>query len=204
LENNIGMEILVVLAILAGPFIGIWAQSRIDKRRQSKERKLDVFKTLMATRATPLSQEHVRALNRIDMEFFGRKEKKVRNAWNTLLDHFGEGPTHPPEPAEGISPVNLKKHHLELQKYDNDFARWLERTGSLRTKLLKEMGASPGYDFGEVHIRKAAYNPRLHDDIEMTQLSVIKAINDVFTRKRSLPMDIVNWPEQKSDGDRSR
>lgn len=200
------MEILVVLAILAGPFIGIWAQSKIDKRRQSRERKLDVFKTLMATRATPLSQEHVRALNRIDMEFVGRKERKVRNTWNTLLDHFGEGPTHPLEPAEGASPANWEQYRLDLQKYDIDFARWLERTGNLRTTLLKEMGASLGYDFGEVHIRKAAYNPRLHEDIEMTQLSVLRAINDVFTRKRSLPMDIVNWPEQKGGGtiDRTR
>ena len=95
------MEILVLIAIVGGPFLGIWAQGKLDEKRQAKERKLDIFKTLMATRATPLSPEHVRALNRIDLEFNGGKEKEVQSAWNALVTHFGEGPKLPvPPPSQ--------------------------------------------------------------------------------------------------------
>ncbi len=200
LENNIGMEILVILAILAGPFIGIWAQNALDKRRQSKERKLDVFKTLMATRAASLSEEHVHALNRIDIEFNGAKEKEVRNAWSTLLDHFGESPKQPTVPGAGSSQAERDQYEKEQLKYNGDFARWIERMYDLRTKLLLEMGTLLDYDFNEVHIRKGAYNPRWLEETGMTAQSALVAANEVFTGQRWLPMYIVNWPEQEGGG----
>ena len=204
MENNFWMEILVVLAVLCGPFIGIAAQSNIDLRKQAKERKLDVFKTLMATRATPLSREHVSALNRIDTEFSGTKDKKVREAWNTLLDHFGNAPNPPPIPSIPSAQATSAESEIyeqENQWYQSAFARWNERIVDLRTSLLKEMGAVLDYDFDEVHIKKAAYNPKLYLDMEMVQQSLIQASNEVFTGKRPLPMFIVNWPEQQGDGD---
>jgi len=201
LQNNIVMEILVLLAILAGPFIGIWAQGKLDQKKQAKDRKLDVFKTLMATRATPLSEEHVRALNRIDIEFDGPKEKEVRNIWSTLLDHFGEGPTPPAVPAAGALQAEQEEYERDQLKYNNDFARWVERVHALRTKLLMEMGALLDYDFNEVHIKKGTYNPRWQEELETTGRSVLKAANEVFTGHRWLPMYIVNWPDQEGGGD---
>ena len=195
------MEFLVLIAILIGPFLGIWANDKLGERKQAKERKLDIFKTLMATRATPLSPEYVRALNRIDMEFVGGKDDKVQRAWNALLTHFGEGPNPPNLPATDASEVERKKHEKEYQTFEIAFVQWSKDTDDLRTKLLKEMGARLGYDFDDVHIRKAAYNPKLHGDIEMTQRSFLEAANEVFTWKRSLPMFIVNWPGQQSGDD---
>ena len=75
----------------------------------------------------------------------------------------------------------------------------LRGVDDLRTKLLKEMSALLGYDFDDVHIRKAAYNPKLHGDMEMTQLSVLEAANKVFTGRQSLAMWIMNWPNQKAE-----
>ncbi|MDP2815120.1 MAG: hypothetical protein Q8O19_00395, partial [Rectinemataceae bacterium] len=53
-------------------------------------RKMHVFSTLMATRATTLSPLHVEALNRIDIEFY--KDRKVKDAWKALLDGFESYP----------------------------------------------------------------------------------------------------------------
>ena len=195
------MEFLVLIAILVGPFLGIWAQSKLENRRQSKQRKLDIFKTLMATRGTPLSPEHVGALNRIDMEFHGRKEKMVRNAWNTLLNHFGEFPKPPSLPAAQATQAEHEKYEQEKQSYDFASAQWAERAVGLRISLLREMGNLLEYDFDEVHIKKAAYNPKLHEELEITQRSFLEAANEVFTGKRWLPMFIVNWPEQQGGGD---
>ena len=200
--NSIGMEILVILAILAGPFIGIWAQGKLENRKQAKERKLEIFKTLMANRATPLSPDFVGALNRIDIEFVGEKEKEVTSAWNSLLNHFGEGPNPPSFPPAKASQAEREQYERESRIYENAFARWIERADELRTKLLKEMSAQLGYNFDEVHIRKAAYNPRLHGELEMTQQSLLKAVDEVFAGKRPLPMFITNWAGQQGGDER--
>lgn len=197
MNSNFVMEILVFCAILGGPFLGIWAQGRLEAKRQAKDRKLDVFKTLMATRATPLSQEHVHALNRIDIEF--RDSKKVRNAWNILLNHFGESPTPPSVPAAQASRAEREQYERDQLKYSGDFARWIERVHDLRTKLLMEMGALLDYEFNEVHVRKGTYNPRWQEDLEMEGRSFLKAANEVFTGQRWLPMYIVNWPQQEPE-----
>ena len=63
--------------------LAIWANGKLKDTisKSTYQRKLDIFKTLMATRATPLARTHVESLNRIDIEFTGIKEKKVREAW---------------------------------------------------------------------------------------------------------------------------
>lgn len=86
------LEILTIAAILIGPFLGIFAQNQIDRTRNTQRRKLDIYKTLMATRAEPLSRAHVEALNRIDVEFTDGSEKAVRDAWTTHLDNFVKWP----------------------------------------------------------------------------------------------------------------
>ncbi len=128
------MEILVLIALVAGPYLGIWAQGRRDEKKQAKERKLDIFKTLMATRATPLSPEHVSALNRIDTEFGGSEEKKVRDAWNTLLDHFGSTPQPPPIPPAKATPAEKEKYEDENRTYQFSFAQWVDRVADLRIR----------------------------------------------------------------------
>jgi hypothetical protein len=87
----------------------------------------------MGNRATPLSPLFVQALNLIDIEFDGNDEKPVRNAWKVLLDHFGELGTFN-QSGTAIPP------HL------------LERTVSLTSNLLLQMGKSLGYEFDEERV----------------------------------------------------
>ena len=60
---------LMIIAILIAPFLAVFAQRQIDLWREQRQRKLWVFKTLMATRGRTLSPEHVQALNMIELEF---------------------------------------------------------------------------------------------------------------------------------------
>ncbi len=131
------MEILVLIAIVGGPFLGIWAQGKLDEKRQAKERKLDIFKTLMATRATPLSPEHVRALNRIDLEFNGGKEKEVQSAWNALVTHFGEGPKLP------VSPPLPVLHRPNAKHMNKNPEPSRERVPLFRTVFQSSIGDGP-------------------------------------------------------------
>jgi len=88
----------IVLAVLLAPLLAVQVQKWIEKFRERHQRKLYVFTTLMATRATRLSPEHVQALNMIDLAFYGRKilnqryqtkaEQSITEAWKKYLDQL--------------------------------------------------------------------------------------------------------------------
>ena len=88
------MDIVVVFAIIVGPILAIQVQKLIERVTQRKNAKEAIFKVLMSTRGIPLSPEHVRALNMIDIEFYGnnKKNKKVIAAWRLYLDVLANSP----------------------------------------------------------------------------------------------------------------
>jgi hypothetical protein len=190
------MDILVLIAIAFGPFFGIWAHGKLEDRKRTYERKLGIFKTLMATRATPLSAQHVEALNRIDIEFTKRNEKKIRETWKVLLDHYGEGPKPPTKPTPGAPQAEQDRYAADWRIYEDADKRWAERGIDRRATLLKEMGVLFKYGFDEVEIKKHAYYPKLHGDIESEQRFLLVTANDVLSGKRPLAMYVTNWPDE--------
>ena len=76
----------MIVAILIAPFLAVFAQRQIDLWREQRQRKLWVFKTLMATRGRTLSPEHVQALNMIELEFQKSSEKPILYAWKEYYD----------------------------------------------------------------------------------------------------------------------
>src|SRR5690242_20280786 len=86
------VEGLTILALVLGPIIAVQATRYLDNKKEERERKLKVFKTLMETRAYNVSWDHVVALNRIDLEFSPKKdgEKEVIEAWKAYLFHLGD------------------------------------------------------------------------------------------------------------------
>ena len=55
--------------------MAVQVQKWLEVFREERGRKLWIFKTLMATRASAVSAEHVQALNMIDLEF---REKRYK------------------------------------------------------------------------------------------------------------------------------
>ena len=82
------VEVITIFAILAGPVLAVQAQKWIENVREKKNRKLHIFRTLMATRAAKVSAEHVRVLNMIDIKFYD--DSKVKEAWKEYLDHLND------------------------------------------------------------------------------------------------------------------
>ena len=94
--------------------IAIQVQRKVDERREKRNRKLAIFKALMATRAAPLSPDHVNALNMIDVEF--HDDKPILDAWREYHDHLGE------------------------QWDEKTFDTWASKNHDYLVKLLKVMG----------------------------------------------------------------
>ena len=79
--------IFTIVAILIGPCLAVYVNGYLDRRREKRARKMDIFRTLMRTRNARLSPDHVGALNLVEIEFVNHPEV-VKN-WKALHDHLG-------------------------------------------------------------------------------------------------------------------
>lgn len=135
-------DYITVLAVLISPLLAVQADKFIEKIRNNRNRKVVIFKTLMATRGSKLSAEHVIALNQIDLEFqASKKYLKVLHAWKEYFDQL-------------------------CVKFDSEkegsFDSWNDKAENLLVNLLFEMGISLGYTFDRVTIRRNIYSPTGH------------------------------------------
>ncbi|HKC63677.1 MAG TPA: DUF6680 family protein [Pyrinomonadaceae bacterium] len=171
-------DLLMLLAVLLSPFLAVYANIAIERRRQRRERRLRIFKTLMATRASGLSPDHVQALNMIDIEFYGRdkKSKEVLQAWKSYLDHLGDQASYP------------------------DSSRWVERRIDLFIDLMHNMSISLGYDFDKVHIRRTSYFPKGFGELEDDQTIIRKGIVAWLKGELSVPMRVTDFPDMEPLG----
>ncbi len=163
-------EVLTIVAVLAAPFLAVFIQRHLDIIREARGRKLWIFKTLMGTRNSRLSPDHVQALNMIDLEFTGndKREKAVRKAWQEYLDHLGE----------------LTYLPLEEQQKQND--RWLEKCSEFLADLLYKMGLCVGYELDKVYLKKGIYSPKAHSEIEFENQIVRRLTMEVLAGRKPL------------------
>jgi hypothetical protein len=167
---EITLNILTIVAIVAGPIIALQVQRKLDREREDLNRKLWVFKTLMSFRAMALAPSFVQALNLIDVEFNGdnEKEKAVRNAWKVLLDHYYD--------------LNRAK--------DPDSEALTEKSTQLRANLLMAMGRRLGYDFDEVLVKKGSYYPTGLGNVEAEQHAIRRGVLNVLSGRGRIPVGV--------------
>ena len=185
-ELYYGLEIkdwVMVVAVLIGPILAVQAQKFVEKIRDKRNRRLQIFKSLMSTRAERVSREHVQSLNLIDIEFYGRlifgirlqtqKEKAVTNAWKNYNAHLND------------------KTYLTIDD-------WYRDGDGLFTKMLYEMSQALGYDFDEVQLKRDAYKPEAHVNLENAQLAVLDGLAKALNNQNSLSVNVVSNETQAS------
>lgn len=163
----------MIAAVLIGPILAVQIQKLIERKTERTARKKQIFSTLMATRATPLDQAHVQALNRIDIDFYD--DQKVKEAWKALLDNFEHFPTNPGEPEYSIRLTSCT-----------------DKAKELLTNLLYEMSCSLGYKYDKVHLARKVYYPKGHGDLEAENYQMRQAFLKILSDKASLPVKIIN------------
>jgi hypothetical protein len=178
-----GIEIkdwAVVFATLVGPILAVQAQKAVEAIRERKHRKTYVFEQLMATRAARLSSEHVRALNMIDLVFYGQRvmgvqrrspgEQRVLDCWKEYLDHLN----------------NRNEEEPPVQ--------WVAKGDELFTNILHAVAGDIGYRFDRVQLKRGAYSPIAHGQLEEEQNELRKATLSLVTGKHALKMNVVAMP----------
>lgn len=167
----------VVVATLFGPILAVQAQKWLERRRSVRDRKEQVFSTLMATRNDRMSVDHVRALNMIDLVFDSRSSRDpewpVHNAWKTYIDHLNENPLDKPE-------------SVQLQMYGI-------RDGHFYT-LLERMSEALGYTFDRAVLKGHGYSPTGFGTVATELETVRHGLISILGGKSALKMEVTNLP----------
>ncbi len=154
---------LTIAATLLSPLIAVQVSVYLQHRREKRDQRLGVFRTLMATRAANLNPAHVEALNTIDVAFYGsdRKSKAVVEACKVYLEHHN-------------SPTSSEN--------------WGSRRLELLVDLLQKMADSLGYEFDKVSIQRTSYFPRGFGDADWDQQQIRKLLLALLKGERMLPI----------------
>jgi hypothetical protein len=175
-------DIAIVFATLIGPVLAVQAQKWVERFRENRHRKRWIFETLMATRGARVSPEHVRALNMIELAFYGhtlfggqrpsKKEKAVLNAWRAYLQHLNS-PIPPNEGGAGV---------------------WNGTSSERFNTLLSAIAPDVGYQLAVEQIW-GAYTPVAFGTLQMEQDQLRKLAIELLNGKRPLGVSAFPPPQ---------
>lgn len=161
---------LTILAIVIGPIIAVQTQKLIEKSRETKNKKKWIFYTLMATRASRVAPEHVRALNSIDFEF---KEESILEAWRLYLDHLNN-----------------------QQVLEDQLSQWGNKCEDLFIDLLHSIAVVLKYKFDKVQLKRGIYIPRAQGEQELAILTIRDRIVKILSGDESIPIRLISSDPQ--------
>ena len=190
------MEFITLLAIFLGPITAVFVTRWVDHRRERHSRRMEVFRTLMRTRRTPVFPDHVGALNLIEIEF--SKDKEVLAAWKALFSHFGT--THPLRPDEQTAD-GMSRDEINARRRAFD-GRLLEERQRLLAKLLHAMAKVLDFRIEQLEIFEGGYTPQGWVDVDAEQREVRRYLIDLGTGRRLVPVAILatrNAEEKEDD-----
>ena len=152
---------IIIAATMLGPILAVQAQKAVEALRERRNHKTWVFGQLIATRAARVSPDHVRALNMIDLVFYGRRilgvmrrtkdEQRVLEAWKEYHDHL----------------------HTKVDQ--DNLALWSAGGDELFTNVLFAIASDLGLRFDRVQLKRGAYSPVAHGDLENEQTVLRRA-----------------------------
>jgi hypothetical protein len=160
----------VTMVVAFGPVRAARLTRELQREGALRDRKMDVFRRLSATRGFRLNPDHVWALNLIPIEFNGISA--VITAWRTYLEH-----TNFPIPPD--------------QAQQNAFFH--EREKRLMG-LIEAIAADVGIAFDRMDIQDYSYVPQAWNDDEHDQRRLRKLGLDVLMGLRALHVTPMTAP----------
>lgn len=182
-----GFELLTFAAILLGPVLAILVARHLEAKKHERDRKMDVFRTLMRTRRAPISHDHVGALNLVEIEF--ANNAGVMTAFKNLISDFGA--THTPKPGED-------ERVFQARIYGN--------RQKLLARLLHAIAGDLDFKIEQLEIFEGGYTPQGWHDVDWEQTQARRYLVDLASRKAAVPVaviDLVRPPAASSDAESS-
>ncbi|MBB3182400.1 DUF6680 family protein [Variovorax sp. Sphag1AA] len=187
-------EWLIIGATIVGPILAVQAQKWIERARVATGRRTWIFETLMATRGARMSMDHVRALNTIDLAFYGTKilGRTVRSRkWQSVIDAWHEYHAHLSQPEE-----------QRPKTKDQDVA-WGAKGEELFVNLLTALAVSNHYRFDRTQLRMGGYSPAGHATVENEQTALRNLLIRMLSGQHPLPVEVRSTAVANADAPRS-
>ena len=159
--------IAIVFATLGGPVLAVWASDIRAERKRIRDRKEQVFHTLMATRGARMQTEHVSALNRIELAFPQSSHPKIVDAWGQYL----------------------RQLETDQGKTDDSLNRWSATADNLFQELMQTMANDLKIPFSKTSIKHNAYYPKGYVFTESQQNELRSLLLEVLRNERSINMN---------------
>jgi hypothetical protein len=164
-------DIIMIIALILGPIAAVQIAECLRKRQETRERRVRIFKTLMATRTTNLYANHIEALNLVEVEFFN--DRQVMDRWR------------------------LYRNHLDDAEFSTrDYAGWNTVRKNKINDMLYEMSVALGYKYDKSHIEKGVYYPAGYGEIENQQTEIRTLLLKILRGERQFPMKAEVWTNQ--------
>jgi len=158
---------LTIIAIIVGPLLAFAVQQWRDKRRERRNRKIDIFRRLLLTLKVPMAQNHVDALNSIPLEFYSHPQ--IMSAWRLYTSHLNDA---------------------AMLKADN--MGWGRKKFELLVDLVGKMASALNYShIDAAALRDNIYVPQGYQDVEEQWRQIRDAWLQLLNGQRPLPMTMV-------------
>ena len=169
---HLTVDIITILAIIAGPILAVWASEVRAARQARRKRQENIFLALMTTRTTVLATRHVEALNTIEIAFSAKKKKEraILDSWVQYLAHLGTEYT----PENHATWDGLRETHL--------------------IDLLQKMGGFLSYNFDAVNLKKNSYFPKGHGHVANDDESIRHGMAEIMRGSKSFRMEVTAMP----------
>jgi hypothetical protein len=165
----------IVAATGLGPILAVVLSLWRESVRSKYGRRLHVFRTLMATRKVGISNEHVNALNLVEVDFY--RCSKVEMAWNDYKEFLND---------RSKLPVN---------------EQWSDEKEKLLAKLLFEIAAVLHFNIPAIDIYKGGYAPEGWAYRDSRAMGALEYIHQLSEGSKVVPLWLcgVTQPQQQQE-----
>lgn len=171
----------VIISTLLGPVLAVQAQKWIERARARSDDKEKVFRVLMSTRAARLSDEHVRALNMIDIAFRAGQPSQRSAEENEVVKRWAEYRGHLSIDQTGATDIQQQS--------------WSARANDHFLAMLDAMAKERGYDADKHALSVGGYHPIAHGYAQSQQEYARLLLLEVLRGDRPITMAIKEMPE---------
>ena len=194
MDSLTASEWIMIVAVFTGPGAAVFIARELEKLGQKHSRRLSLFRSLMATRRTPTSPEHVTALNTIEVEFYREKEVII-----SFKKHMDLMPEQPRIESERVDFSNMSEE--EVRKRNNYYEL---RIGNLRqdslASLLHSISKSIGMPMDKHDVFRGGYHPEAFANMEMEQRAIRNFVIGLALHERSVPVTAYAPPAPPQQG----
>jgi len=161
--------IAIVFATILGPILAVWASEIRQQRRQLRERKEWVFRTLMSTRGAKLRSDHVEAINNIEFAFPRKSCISVEDARSLYRKHL--------------------RHPDSISQDQATSQAWARKLNDLFAELLFQMSLDLKVPFSKSEITEESYHPDAYIFEELMSKQIKMLALEVLKNERSIKVE---------------